>query len=41
MKLFGKNHAAPTEGYAVIKSDADWRQLLASDVSRAEILQTI
>jgi methionine-R-sulfoxide reductase len=28
MKLFGKSHTAPTEGYDVIKSDEDWRRQL-------------
>ena len=31
MKLFGKNHTAPTEGYAVIKSDEDWRKQLSPE----------
>ena len=31
MKLFGKSHAAPTEGYKVIKSDEDWRKILSPE----------
>ena len=31
MKLFGKNHTAPTEGYDVIKSDEEWRKQLAPE----------
>ena len=31
MKLFGKNHTAPTEGYDVIKSDEDWRRQLSPE----------
>jgi peptide-methionine (R)-S-oxide reductase len=31
MKLFGKSHSAPTEGYDVIKSDEDWRKQLSPE----------
>jgi peptide-methionine (R)-S-oxide reductase len=31
MKLFGKSHTAPTEGYNVIKSDEDWRKQLSPE----------
>jgi peptide-methionine (R)-S-oxide reductase len=31
MKLFGKSHAAPTEGYPVIKADDDWRRQLTPE----------
>ena len=31
MKLFGKSHTAPTEGYDVIKSDEDWRKQLSPE----------
>jgi peptide-methionine (R)-S-oxide reductase len=31
MKLFGKSHAAPTEGYDVIKSDQDWHRQLTPE----------
>jgi peptide-methionine (R)-S-oxide reductase len=31
MKLFGKSHTAPTEGYDVIKSDEDWRRQLSPE----------
>ena len=34
MKLFGKDHTAPTEGYDVIKSDADWRRQLSPEQYR-------
>ena len=31
MKLFGKSHTAPTEGYPVIKADDDWRRQLTPE----------
>jgi peptide-methionine (R)-S-oxide reductase len=31
MKLFGKSHTAPTEGYDVIRSDEDWRKQLSPE----------
>ena len=31
MKLFGKSHTAPTEGFAVIKSDEEWRRQLTPE----------
>jgi peptide-methionine (R)-S-oxide reductase len=31
MKLFGKSHTAPTEGYDVIKSDEAWRKQLSPE----------
>ena len=31
MKLFGKSHIAPTEGYEVVKSDEEWRRQLTPE----------
>lgn len=31
MKLFGKSEAVPTEGYPVVKSEAEWRSQLSPE----------
>ena len=31
MKLFGKSENVPTEGYKVVKSEAEWRQELSPE----------